>query len=60
MPSIAANAAWLTWLAVANAPDVLGPKGALWGQTKRLNLAHGDFVHGSDLKQVLRHFMGNI
>jgi hypothetical protein len=43
-----------------DAPDVLWLKGAKPGQTQRGNLAHGNFVHGSDLKQVLRHVMGNI
>src|SRR5208283_4958656 len=36
------------------------PKGAFRRQTKRLNPAHGDLIHGPGLKQVLSHFMGNI
>jgi hypothetical protein len=43
-----------------DAPDVLGLKRAQPGQTQSGKLAHGDFVHGSNLKQVLRHFVGNI
>jgi hypothetical protein len=44
----------------AYAPNIHGLKGPLGGQTKRFNLAHGNFIHGPGLEKLLGHFMGNI